>query len=634
MKSSFISKTIRGLGLVFILLTAVSLAPSASSAAEIKKPATAAATRPEPVLSQQEFRAQADWRAAIATVPKPKKGCFTAKYPSREWQEVPCVAGPDHPMPPRGGIVPLTVGNGDDVAAQAPSGIINTAIGSFDSLANVTSESGQIGASGPDIANAYTLQINTDFFKTSVCAASPSPDCRGWEQFVFENNNVSHRAFIQYWLIKFNTTCPAGFQNFPSPPDIYCVQLSNSSGAVGTTAVPVTNLGQVTLTGAASAGGDSITMTIGGTAFSRLGDNSVNASSGWTIAEFNVLGDGGSAVGVGSTANFNAGAALQTRTRILYGGNAPPNCVAQGFTAEKNNLSFGPTAPVGSGAGPALLFNESIAGGSPSNCAASTAIGDTHLTTLSGLLYDFQAYGDFLLLQAGSGFTVQNRQISGAPNWPDASVSSAVAARIGKTQVAVCLKPQAIFVDNKKVALRDGKPLVLGDGTQIDQTGNTYLIRGANGDWLRAGVNDGYIDVKVGLGSWPVDTHGLLANVKGDPTLIATRDGTIFKIPFAFQDLYHAYADSWRIKPADSMVNVCGEKAVAGIPSKPFFARDLAPEVAKKANAVCTRAGVQQGPLLDACVLDVAVIGRATAARIHAKTPLPVQVGNLRLLKN
>jgi hypothetical protein len=170
--------------------------------------------------------------------------------------------------------------------AQAPSGFISSAVGSFDNLSSVTSESGQIAASGPAIANAYTLQINTDFFSSTACSGSPSPDCRGLEQFVFENNNVSHRAFIQYWLIKYNTTCPSGWTQIPATPDIYCVILANSSGAVNTTAVPVTNLGQVTLTGTASAGGDSITMTIGATAYSRLGDNAVNAAAGWRIAEF------------------------------------------------------------------------------------------------------------------------------------------------------------------------------------------------------------------------------------------------------------------------------------------------------------------------------------------------------------
>ena len=631
MKSSLNSKNIRGLELILLMLAAVILSSPPSFAADKAKPLSAAAAiKSEPMLSAEDFRKQEDWRNSIALVPQPKKGCYTAKFPSKEWQEVPCVPGPDYPMPPRTGIVPEVVGNGNDIAVQAPSGFISSAIGSFDSLSGVTGESGQIAASGPAVANAYTLQINTDFFVSTTCSGSPNPGCRGWEQFVFENNNVSHRAFIQYWLIKYNTTCPAGWTQFPSGPDIYCVILSNSSGAVNTTAVPATNLGQVTLTGTASAGSDSITVTIGGTAFSRVGDNAVNAAAGWKIAEFNVLGDGGNAVGVGSQASFNSGASIVTRTKINYGGTTPPICVAQGFTAETNNLSFGPNAPAASQPGPAIIFAESSAGGSPSNCAASTAVGDTHLTTLSGLLYDFQASGDFELLQTSSGFTVQSRQVSGAPNWPNASVNSAVATKMGKIQVAVCLKPQKLFVDGKALQLPEGKAQILADGTQITRHGSTYLIRGSSGDWVRAGVNPGYIDVKVGLGQWPIDAQGLLVNVKGDPNLIATREGKVLKNPFSFEELYHPYADSWRVNPSYSMLNVCGERVKPGAPDKPFFAKDLAPEVAKRAHAICAKTGVKEGPLLDACMIDVAVIGRATAAKIHAKTPAPIAVGEIR----
>jgi len=634
MKSFLTSKNICNPWMFFVLFAAGIVLSPASFAADKKKPPVAAATaKTEPMLSPEEFRNQEEWRTSIALAPPPKKGCFTAKFPSKEWQEVPCVPGPDYPMPPRGGIVPEVVGNGNDVSAQAPSGFISSAVGSFDSLSGVTSESGQIGATGPAIADAYTLQINTDFFVSTVCTNSPNPGCRGWEQFVFENNNVSHRAFIQYWLIQYNTTCPAGWTQFPSPPNIYCVILANSSGAVSTSAVPATNLGQVTLTGTASAGSDSITITIGGTASSRVGDNAVNAAAGWKIAEFNVLGDGGSAVGVGSQAGFNSGASIVTRTRINYGGTAPPNCVVEGFTAETNNLSFGPTAPAASSPGPAIKFAESIAGGSPSNCAAATAIGDTHLTTLAGLLYDFQASGDFELLQTSSGFAVQNRQVSGAPNWPNASINSAVATRMGKTQVAICLKPRALFIDNKRTLLPQGKTLVLGDGTQIVLGGNTYLILGTDGNWVRASVNPGnpdYINVNVGLGRWPIDARGLLANVNGDPNLIATREGTVLKTPFSFDELYHSYAGSWRLNPSDSMLNVCGEQVKGGIPDKPFLPRDLPPQTAKRTNAICTKAGVRKGPLLDACMIDVAMTGRAEAAKVHAKTLTPTTVGEIR----
>ncbi len=605
--------------------------PSPASAAKEAEPPPEAATNVIPLLSAEEFKKQEEWRNAISTKQQPRKGCFNAKFPSLEWREIPCVNGPKYPMPPRSGIVPETVGNGDDVAALAPSGVISSAIGSFDTLTNVTSESGPIGNAGASHPDTYTLQINTDFFPTSVCNVSSNTNCRGWEQFVFENNPGNHRAFIQYWLINFDTACPANFQTFPiGGGHNHCVQLSNLSGAVPTTAVPVTNLGQVTLTGAASAGADSITMTIGGTAFSRAGDNSVNASSGWSIAEFNIFGDGGDNSGVGGIATFNNNASLITRIRINYGGRGGPICVAQGFTAERNNLSFGPSAPVGSQPGPALIFMESTGEPVLANCAAATSVGDTHLTTLSGLLYDFQATGDFELLETKSGFVVQNRQISGIPNWPNASVNSAIAARLGKTKVAVCLSPQRVVVDGKVLPLGQGKVELLSDGTQISLRGNSYLIRGASGDWVKADVNTSYIDVRVGLGRWPIGAKGLLVNPNNDPNRVATLEGTVLTVPFSFDEFYHRYGESWRVKPSESMLNICGDVKESGVPSKPFYAKDLDPKIANRVKAICNEAGVKPGPLFDACMIDVAFTGNKAAARIHAGTRQPIEVGVIK----
>ena len=113
------------------------LANPASAAAKTKA-RLATATNVIPLLSAEEFKRQEEWRNSITTKPQPKVGCFTAKFPSLEWQEISCVNGPNYPMAPRSVIVPETVGNGDDIAAQAPSGIISSAIGSFDTLTNVT----------------------------------------------------------------------------------------------------------------------------------------------------------------------------------------------------------------------------------------------------------------------------------------------------------------------------------------------------------------------------------------------------------------------------------------------------------------------------------------------------------------
>src|SRR4051794_39462613 len=98
---------IRKVGVIVVLLAAaIPYTPSAFAADKKAPPSAAVTSRPEPMLSPEEFRKQKDWRDSIALVPHPKKGCFTAKYPLKEWQEVPCVPGPDYLMPPRAGNIP------------------------------------------------------------------------------------------------------------------------------------------------------------------------------------------------------------------------------------------------------------------------------------------------------------------------------------------------------------------------------------------------------------------------------------------------------------------------------------------------------------------------------------------------
>jgi hypothetical protein len=253
-------------------------------------------TEPQVAPSPEEQQKREEWQRSLSQVPLPKGGCFTAAYPSMQWQEAPCTTTPPYPQPPRRGPRPLIVGNDNDVSAQVPMGFISTGIGSFDSVTGVTSESGPIGNTGPSVANAYTLQLNTNFFPSRACAGSPNPDCLGWQQFVFENFGSGGRAYIQYWLIQYNTTCPGGVGwnqfSFTGSMDIYCWK-NSSLGAVAVPAQAITNLGQLSLTGTVSAGGDSVTLSTGSNVYSVAGDNAVDAAAGWQIAEFNVFGDGG-----------------------------------------------------------------------------------------------------------------------------------------------------------------------------------------------------------------------------------------------------------------------------------------------------------------------------------------------------
>ncbi|GAB1642123.1 hypothetical protein KRMM14A1259_25460 [Krasilnikovia sp. MM14-A1259] len=521
------------------------------------------------------------------------------------------------------------VGNGSDIAAQVPTGFISTAIGSFDSVVNVTSESGPIGNSGPSIANAYTLQLNTNFFASTACAGSPNPGCQGWQQFVYANDGSSGAAFIQYWLLQYNAPCPAGVGwhtfSFAGDTDVYCWK-NNTGGAVGVPNQPITNLGALSLSGQVSASSDSVTLFDGSTAYTRVGDNAVNAAAGWNTAEFNVFGNGGNSSG-GGTATFNTGAALTVRTRTIYGGRAAPLCVATGFTAEMNNLSFGTPAPAMTPPGPAVRFIEDTVGGAATNCAAATTIGDVHAHTVAGLSYDFQAVGDFELAQVGKDFEVQARHVSGAPTWPDASVNQAVATRMGGTTVAVCGGPRLV-IDGRNVQLGEGKPLSLPSGVDVTLAGGAYVVTDPSGNSIRVTPHRApdYMDVAVGVGTWPTRVRGLLGNPDNDVHLLEASDGQIFEVPLSFEDLYHRYGDSWRVSPADSLLAPCGKEAEESNPGKPFFARDLEPKIRERGMSICRQAEVRD-PWIDACTLDVAVLGEKAAA-VYVGKPPPVLDGN------
>ena len=55
----------------------------------------------------------------------------------------------------------------------------------------------------------------------------------------------------------------------------------------------------------------------------------------------------------------------------------------------------------------------------------------------------------------------------------------------------------------------------------------------------------------------------------------------------------------------------------------------LEPGIREKAQRVCTAAGVKPGPLLEACTLDVAVIGQDAAAKVFVDAIPPAAVGTI-----
>jgi hypothetical protein len=355
---------------------------------------TQAAKPPEGATPKPSADELERWRQAIAHTNRPKKSCFTAQYPATTWTEVPCGKPPKALFLPAKGPRPLVVGNGTDFSAQAASGFISEAEGSFDSVIGVTSECDvacptngcpkNMTCSSSDLKNVYSLQLNTNYFATSACRGHK--DCVGWQQFFFVNRDcvgygvspLPACAFIEYWLLGYGSNCPSGWQSAPGDTD--CAV--NSQNSVNFLPYLVQDLGFMKLRGdvaGVQSQDDVVTFTVFDKAYSAPGDNQLpDLGQQWNQAEFNVVGGGN-----GSQAVFNLGSSLIVRTVVDSGITSAPQCVLTGTTGETNNLTLTElatrptnsnspaisstqpgntvTGPWSGGPGPALVYAESNA---------------------------------------------------------------------------------------------------------------------------------------------------------------------------------------------------------------------------------------------------------------------------------
>jgi hypothetical protein len=218
----------------------------------------------------------------------------------------------------------MVIGNGADYSAEV-AGKISQATGTFDHVSSNLTEKGQIGGVGAQVSNAFSLQLNTEFFSTPVCSGSAVPSkCLGWQQFVyaFHYSGDTNMVFMQYWLLYWDTTCPAGWNQYDSGSNIFCYTNSPAS-TYGS--LPAKDLGNIKFVGQASSGGnDQVTLsTTGGEASSASNnDSKLDLSAVWNTTEWGVFGDAG-----GGEANFGADSTLEAQTTFRATSSSAPTCV-------------------------------------------------------------------------------------------------------------------------------------------------------------------------------------------------------------------------------------------------------------------------------------------------------------------
>jgi hypothetical protein len=322
--------------------------------------------------SHPSAQTKAQWHEEISNLRTPGSGCYHASYPALQWHATPCLVAPNVPLVPRmqtrGG--PLTIGNGSDYAAQV-TGKISQATGTFTNVSSNLTEKGQIGGVGPQVKNAFTLQLNSEFFSTPVCSGSGTPsECLGWQQFIYAyhysgNTNV---VFMQYWLLNWDTTCPAGWNTFntgSNTDDCY-----ENSAATSYGALPAKDLGDISLVAKASSGGtDTVTLSssLGGASSASGNDSKLDLAGAWNATEWGAFGDAG-----GAEANFGADSTLEAQTAFQATSSSAPTCLATGFTGETNNLNLTKTSALGSEPSPTMSSKQTNGTAKKKSCAVAS----------------------------------------------------------------------------------------------------------------------------------------------------------------------------------------------------------------------------------------------------------------------
>jgi von Willebrand factor type D domain len=266
------------------------------------------------------------------------------------------------------------------------------------------------------------------------------------------------------------------------------------------------------------------------------------------------------------------------------------------------------------------------------NGGCGSSNGDPHVLTFDGYFYDLQAVGEFLAVKSTVGdastsdLMVQVRQKAFLGSRL-VSVNSAVAVRVGATKLGFYLTDAGVAVHRNgapmtvpvgDTALPGGKltrrqDQVRGDAYVLSWPDQTQLWVEQIGSW---GLHVTVAPAPARVGK----LAGLLGNFDNDPRNdLATSTGTAVTQPPPFDQLYHAYGESWRVTDATSLFDYESGQTTAtftdrSFPDHPTSTSDLSTDAQDAARAACQQLGVSNPTLLDSCVLDLALTGQAAFA--------------------
>ncbi len=263
-------------------------------------------------------------------------------------------------------------------AAEVPTGVITSAVGSFPGVSSGTTEED----SKRKEKETYSLQLNTNFFKdTAKCAGSKNAaGCGAGQQFVFSQTGGGGELSFEYVLVGYaldGSKCPGGYAEvegncYKSSPRTPLPKL-----------VKVSELATVSFEAKADGPGnlDSIVMITGNGSAVATGaadELDLGPSKEWKRAEFGVFGWANESV-----AEFSPNTTITTNTAVNSTplSDVAPICAKGALhTLEANNLNFEGTPALGPQSSPTISSRQTNGTVEPGPLCASYGISPPSVT--------------------------------------------------------------------------------------------------------------------------------------------------------------------------------------------------------------------------------------------------------------
>lgn len=258
---------------------------------------------------------------------------------------------------------------------------------------------------------------------------------------------------------------------------------------------------------------------------------------------------------------------------------------------------------------------------------------DPRIVTFDGLLYGFQAVGEFVLLESDDrDLEIQVRQEEIGTN---VSANTAIATSVDDVRVGIYATDEPILIDGVPTEIADNNSISVGENGGIFRDGDEYTLVYGNGEQIVANVRSGSrVDIDLLLAENRQDAiSGLLGNSNGDTNDdLSLRDGDVLEQPVAFETLYGDFADSWRIDQADSLFDYeSGENTETitnlDFPTSAVTIDDLDATLRADAEQQVIDAGIaEDSPLFEPTVIDLALTQDTTIIDTAISTETPESV--------